>query len=128
MTNFHHVGITCQNAQKSKEFYLKHFGFQLEKEVTAPAELIKNVFAINSPAKITYLISENMLIELFEFPEDKRPAVMGSISHFALIVPDRVALFEMIKADGHETIKQAKPNGGFVLFVKDPDGVLIELK
>ena len=128
MTTFHHIGITCQDIEKSKEFYCKYLGFTFRNEASAPEALIKNVFAINSPAKIIYLVSENTLIELFSFPDDKQPSKMGSVSHIALTVSDREGLFEKLKTNGHKTIKYQKDDGGFILFVKDPDGILIELK
>ena len=50
------------------------------------------------------------------------------ISHFALYVEDREGVKNRFDDHGLKTIKAEKKNGEFVYFVKDPDGVLIELR
>ena len=107
MATFHYVGLTCQNIEESKSFYEKYFGFSLRNETKASQEMMQNVFGISSPAEIFVLICENTIIELFDFSQDKQPASMGSISHFALSVADRLALFKQIKADGYSVTSSA---------------------
>ncbi len=128
MTHIHHIGITCSDINRSERFYLEHFGLKKIKEIDAPAAWMKNIFNINSPAKLVYLKSEDAVIELFHFSEAGLKPTLGSISHFALTVKNRKHAFEKFKNDGFKTIFNDKGDGDYTYFIKDPDGVLIELK
>ncbi|MFC1571255.1 VOC family protein [Candidatus Margulisiibacteriota bacterium] len=129
MTQLHHIGLTCSDIKISEKFYIENFGLEKTKEVSVPARLMMEIFGIDSLAKMVYLKAGNSMIELFDFPEakDLKPA-MGNISHMALSVENRKEVFERMKSNGLKTILVDKGEGQFVYFVKDPDGVLIELK
>jgi len=128
MIRFHHLGIVCRDLEKSKDFYLNFLGFKLRNEIEAPASLMKALFDINSKAKISFLISGNIIIELFSFPDEQHKQRMGTLFHFCLTVDTPNEVFAKIKEAGYQTIKEPKADGEHILFVKDPDGVLIELK
>lgn len=128
MTDLHHVGITCSDIKKSERFYIGNFGLENIREMDVPAEITKKIFGIDSLAKIIFLKAGNSIIELFDFPEAKLKPAMGTISHIALSVGNPKEVFDKMKGIGIETILIDKGNGKYNYFVKDPDGVLIELK
>lgn len=97
--------------------------------MSVPTQIIKKIFGINSPAKIICLKAGDSIIELFEFPKAKgvKPS-MGTITHIALSVSNRKETFQKMKNKNTVTVLIDKGDGNFTYFVKDPDGVLIELK
>ena len=69
------------------------------------------------------------IVELFEFPQVKDlKAGMGSITHFALGVGNPKEVYERLRGQGVESILIDKGKGKYTYFIKDPDGILIELK
>ncbi|MFH1347228.1 MAG: VOC family protein [Candidatus Margulisiibacteriota bacterium] len=128
MTDLHHVGITCSDIRRSERFYIDNFGLENVQEMDVPAEIAKKIFGIDSPARIIFLKAENSIIELFDFPEAKLKPTMGTISHIALSVASPKEAFDKMNGKGIEVVLIDKGNGKYNYFVKDPDGVLIELK
>lgn len=129
MTWLEHLGITCSDIKRSEKFYVENFGLKKISEKGESAEVIKKIFGIDSSAKFIYLKAGNSLIELFEFPEaENLKRAMGNINHFALSVGNRQEAYERLKSKGIETILIDRGDGRFTYFVKDPDGVLIELR
>ena len=124
----HHIGITCSDIVASERFYVENFGLLKIKEKVESAEIIQQIFGINSPARIVLLKSGETMVELFEFPEVDHQPIMGSVSHFALCVADTKKAYEKLKAKGIETIMIDRGKEKHIYFVKDPDGVLIELR
>jgi catechol 2,3-dioxygenase-like lactoylglutathione lyase family enzyme len=128
MTGLQHVGLTCSDLKRSEQFYAENFGLENVHAMDVDAATIKKIFGIESPAKIIFLKAGNSIIELFDFPEAKVKPRMGSITHIALAVSEPQRTFEQMKARGAETILIDKGNDQYTYFVKDPDGVLVELK
>jgi catechol 2,3-dioxygenase-like lactoylglutathione lyase family enzyme len=129
MTWIQHIGITCKDIEKSKKFYIENFDFKVVREFDVPEKDINQIFGINSDAHIVSLKGErDQEIELFSFSGKEFCECTGNISHFALFVSKRKETAEKIKATGFETIIVDRGEGREVYFVKDPDGVLIELK
>jgi len=128
MSRLQHVGITRSDLRKSEKFYIEHFGLENVHEMDVAAETINKIFGINSSAKLVFLKGENTIVELFDFPEVKTKPSMGSITHLALSVGNPKEIFEKMKVKGIETTLINKGNNQFAYFVKDPDGVLVELK
>ncbi|MFH1683521.1 MAG: VOC family protein [Candidatus Margulisiibacteriota bacterium] len=128
MTDLHHVGLTCSDLRKSEKFYVDNFGLENVREMDVPAEMVKKIFGIDSSAKILFLKGGNSMVELFDFSEAKLKPTMGTISHIALSVGSPKEVFDKMKGRGIETVLIDKGNERYNYFVKDPDGVLIELK
>jgi catechol 2,3-dioxygenase-like lactoylglutathione lyase family enzyme len=128
MANIQHIGITCNDIRKSAEFYEQYFKLKKIKEFEVAKDVIEVIFGIKSKAQVIYLQAQDQIIELFYFIDQKINNQMGSISHFALSVGNREKVFNTIKQSGVGVILAIKPDGGKVYFVKDPDGILIELK
>jgi catechol 2,3-dioxygenase-like lactoylglutathione lyase family enzyme len=123
-----HVGITCENLERSEEFYVKYLGFKKIRKFIVPEEEIKRIFGIDSPANVSVLKAENQEIELFYYENNKNKFDMGKISHINLMVSDREAVYRKIISDGYQGILIDRAGGRKTYFVKDPEDNLIELR
>lgn len=117
----HHIAITVNNLETSKEFYSKYFGFSE----------IKLFERIDLRGKAIFLQCENIILELWEFSnpfpsqgdELQRIGIrhlafeVGDIENFILNLPNEL-ITEYVKLGA---------SGGKYLFIKDPSGVNIEL-
>ena len=74
-----------------------------------------------------------MLLELFHFSSQltpgRTPWNRSGITHFAVTTDDVPAMAEQLRANGVEFCIEVgtRPDGGHWLFVRDPDGNLVEV-
>lgn len=128
MFNVNHVAISVINIKRSIEFY-KKFGFKEFKEWKAEDESIK----------INILKLSNTVLEIFcykeykELPETAKSTatdlpVLGT-KHFALGVEDIEKAKEfVIKNNICKDVEIRKGRlGKEYFFIKDPDGILVEI-
>lgn len=136
-----HIGITVADLERSVQFYCDNFGFTylrgahfagsfFEKNFSLyqlPPETIKCRTAIlESPNK-------GVQLELFLFSEmlENKPVPWNrnGITHFAVTTNDVESLVEQMKKNNVEFCMEPgiRPDNGRWVFVKDPDGNLIEI-
>jgi len=142
-SSFIHVGITVADIEKSIAFYEKYFGFTTDAQFQFPAgffdakptlyQLYKGAYSkaamIKSPDGVT--------MELFEF-DQQLPAEAAlwnkpGYHHICLKVEDVNEKYKEMSADGIEFFfapdhKGPPERGEFWVFLKDPDGNMIELQ
>jgi catechol 2,3-dioxygenase-like lactoylglutathione lyase family enzyme len=142
-SEFLHVGITVKNIDRTVEFYKKYFGYELDFGFTFPPEFFeakKVLYGLKpgSYAKAAFLRSpDNVVLELFEFneplpfqqPDWNRPAY----HHICLKVENVPEKYQEMKADGVEFFFEPDFRGDpaqqeYWVFLKDPDGNMIELQ
>ena len=142
-SSFVHVGITVKDMKKTIAFYEKYFGFTVGREMQFPAGFfdakptLYNLYpgAISKMAMITS--PDGVTMELFEFDkqEPATPAIWNTpgYHHICLKVDDCVAKCKEMEADGVELFFQPDhmgppERGAYWVFLKDPDGNMIELQ
>lgn len=138
----HHTSFTVADTERSIRFYRDLLGFELildRPEVTL--EYFRTI--IGFPDAVVHnavlrIPGTNHLLELNGYkhprgtPQNLTPNNPGS-SHICYLVDDLQALYEKLKAAGVEFISMPTyldqgPNaGGWALYMKDPDGIVIEL-
>jgi len=126
---FAHVAISVSDLDKSIKFYEDMFDLKCKKRFRIPS--------LNAEA--CFLNRENFTLELFEFPNaeplpDYRKTLVSDlrtigVKHFALKVNDIEATFMALKEKEIELATQITLGGSGLryFFVKDPDGILIEV-
>jgi catechol 2,3-dioxygenase-like lactoylglutathione lyase family enzyme len=138
----HHTSFTVSDAERSIKFYRDVLGFEL---VVNRPEVTLDYFRaiIGFPDAIVYnamlrIPGTNHLLELngYKHPQgmtqDLTPNNPGS-SHICYFVDDLRAMYPRLKEAGVEFISEPiyldqGPNaGGWALYMKDPDGIVIEL-
>ncbi len=137
-----HTSFTVRDMQQSLAFYRDLLGFEM---ISERPEVTNQYFrdVVGIPDLIAYVSymripgTEHRL-ELIQYkhplgtPQDVTPNNPGS-SHVAYLVDDLAAMFQKLKAAGATFISEPValnegPNkGGAALYMKDPNGIIIEL-
>jgi catechol 2,3-dioxygenase-like lactoylglutathione lyase family enzyme len=142
-TTFLHVGVTVSDLDRSADFYEKYFGFKTQFKKVFSAEFIsrfKNLYKMEDGvfSRFAFLSSpDGVVLELFEFsrqapfetPAWNRPGY----HHICLKVGDVPAKYAEMKAGGVEFFFEPgfrgdPKNNQYWVFLRDPDGNMIELQ
>jgi catechol 2,3-dioxygenase-like lactoylglutathione lyase family enzyme len=137
-----HTGITVSNLERSVQFWQNVLGFELSHTAHQTGELAKEITGVaGAEIKLAVLRAPGgHKIELLEYlaPPDRkrrtdlRPCDVGHV-HVALLVDDLDAVLERIAASGWkaagkpQTLTSGPNTGKRVVYVRDPDGMTIEL-
>ncbi|MGE7439133.1 VOC family protein [Kitasatospora sp. NPDC001175] len=121
-----HVGLNCQDQQRTEEFYTRWFGFRRARVVETP------------DVRVVFLRNDAACLELF--PAQAEPAARaggdgppnpGSVRHLAFQVDDLDAFLSA--ADGSFDVSLGPLGfdehipGWRTVWVTDPDGVVVEV-
>jgi Lactoylglutathione lyase and related lyases len=142
-SSFIHVGITVSDIQKSIDFYEKYFGFTVEAQFQFPPGFFDakpTLYALYQGAysKAAMIKSpDGVTMELFEF-DQQVPASAAlwnkpGYHHICLKVDDVKEKCREMSADGVELFFEPDYKGPperneYWVFLKDPDGNMIELQ
>lgn len=140
---FVHCGITVNDLSKSLDFYTTTLGFELMKKQTNTTEYIHDLVEIPGLEKIEIAFvktQDHVIIELLEYVGMRtysgaaRSCDYGT-GHICLAVENLDEMFSDLKSRGVKFISEEVVNitsgahqGAKAVYMKDPDGYLIELK
>lgn len=124
-----HIAVSVSNIKKSAEFYCKHFGFRRAQEFRIAALGLT----------ICMLKNKAAALELFEFK--KRRSLPGyrknldsdlktvGVKHFAFAAKNIVHTYNTLKKSRvrFATGMRSFEDGSRYFFIKDPDGILVEI-
>ncbi|GAA0513741.1 Catechol 2,3-dioxygenase [Halorubrum aquaticum] len=130
----HHVGITVSDLDRAVDFYAEVFGLDVVAEFSVGGEAFADaVDAAGASASFAHLAADGIRLELVEYDPEGEPMPERSLdrpgaTHLGLGVDD-VAAFHDGLADDVETLSEPRTteSGTTILFVRDPDGNLIEV-
>ncbi|MFC6756726.1 MULTISPECIES: VOC family protein [Haloarcula] len=130
----HHYAITVSNLDRAVAFYRDTLGLDVLSEFAVGGEAFATGVGIDgASAEFVHLDAGDARVELVEYtPEgDERPEGglnQPGATHLGLEVEDLDAVYEELSG-GVETIAepQTTESGTRILFVRDPDGTLVEL-
>jgi catechol 2,3-dioxygenase-like lactoylglutathione lyase family enzyme len=134
MSAFNHVGQCVTDLERSKRFYCDLFGFTLEREINPPDDSSAKLMSLTPPMSMTaaYLVRDGLVLELLHYAAEGqtqpfRPRTMNEpgLTHLSLSVDDIPDLCARIPEFGGEVVEST--NIGAAVFVRDPDGQLLEL-
>ena len=142
ITNAHHTSFSVNDMQESLAFYRELLGFEVVNERPAVTDAYFREI-VGFPDAVVYAVllripGTDHLLELLEYKhpsgvaQNLSPNNPGS-SHIAYIVDDLLAMVPDLVEAGVEFISEpvaldAGPNsGGWALYMKDPNGIVVEL-
>ena len=131
-TVFNHLGHCVRDLERAKRFYVELLEFEFRNEIQPPDEGSAQLLALTPPVGLTasYLRRDGLVLELLHYAdagaEDHPPRVMNELglTHISVSV-DIEAVLARVEEYGGQVLE--KTNIGFGVFIRDPDGQLIEL-
>lgn len=131
-----HVGVTVSDFEKSVKWYHDNFGFKLISEQGLDKELVKTLWSLyqveDSSVRLGFLRApKGHVIEIFEFSNKGNSRLhewnIPGPSHFTLDVKNVPKWYKTHKQHMNFVIEPQITDGNHWVFLKDPDGNLIEL-
>ncbi len=135
MPVFNHLGQCVTDLARARRFYEELLGFTFVREIEPPDSPSDQLLRLKQPIGMTacYLQRGGLILELLHFagegaaPLPYRERVMNEpgLTHVSFSVDDVAETCRRIPEYGGEVL--ADTDIGFGVFVRDPDGQLIEL-
>jgi lactoylglutathione lyase len=135
MAVFNHLGQCVTDLARSRRFYEELFGFTFLREIQPPDSPSDELLRLEPPIGMTacYLGRDGLVLELLYFagegaaplPYRERAMNEPGLTHISLSVDDIPETCRHVPEYGGEVL--ADTDIGFGIFVRDPDGQLIEL-
>jgi len=131
---FNHVGQCVTDLERSKRFYCELLEFSFQREITPPDDMSAKLLGLRPPLGMTavYLGRDGLVLELLHFgapgqtqPYERRGMNEPGLTHISLSVEDLEGVLAKIADYGGEVITGSDIGSG--VFVRDPDGQLVEL-
>jgi len=130
---FNHVGQCVTDLERAKRFYTEVLGFVLEREIQPPDDLSARLLGLAPPLGMTasYLRRDGFVLELLHYAQRPAQPVRGrtmdepGLTHVSVSVADLATTLVRVVEHGGEVLEGT--NIGFGVFVRDPDGQLVEL-
>jgi lactoylglutathione lyase len=131
---YNHTGQVVEDLERSKRFYQEVFGFKFWYEITPPDEATAKLNCLPPPLGVTasYLTLDGFVLELMHYSAagatvPYRPRTMNEpgLTHLSISVDDVRATAQKAVEHGGQVIEES--DIGLALFIRDPDGQLLEL-
>jgi len=132
---FNHLGQCVTDLDRSRRFYVEVFGFEVERELQPPDEMSAKLLRLPAPLGMTacYLRRNGLVLELLHFAGEggaARPFVERvmndpGLTHLSFSVDDIPATCALAQEHGGSVLDET--DLGVAIFIRDPDGQLIEL-
>ena len=130
----HHYAVTVSDLDESLEFYRDTLGFDVLDEFTLSSEsFATGVGVAGATGSFAHLDAGGARVELIEYDPQGGAVEDASVNqpganHLGFSVEDVDAFYDDL-SDGVETLSppQTTDSGARILFLRDPDGALIEV-
>jgi catechol 2,3-dioxygenase-like lactoylglutathione lyase family enzyme len=134
MGAYNHTGQVVTDLERAKRFYQEVLGFSLWYEIAPPDEASAKLICLTPPLDMhaSYLTLDGFVLELIHYAAsgattEYRPRTMNEpgLTHLSISVDDVRAAATKAVEYGGEIIEDS--DIGNALFIRDPDGQLLEL-
>jgi lactoylglutathione lyase len=129
---FNHLGHCVTDLARSRRFYEELLGFSVEREIHPPDDPASTLLRLPKPLGMTalYLRRDGLVLELLHYTrgtEPPRDRVMNEpgLTHISLSVEDIAGVSARVADYGGEVLADTDIGAG--IFIRDPDGQLLEL-
>ena len=134
MGAYNHTGQVVTDLERSKRFYQEVFGFSFWYEIAPPDDATAPLLGLKPPLGMhaAYLTLDGFVLELMQFTADgataaprQRTMNEPGLTHLSISVDDVRATAAKAVEHGGQIIEDT--DIGIALFIRDPDGQLLEL-
>jgi lactoylglutathione lyase len=135
MSVFNHVGQCVTDLERTRAFYVEVLGFEVWREITLDDEPSNRLLRLKVPLGMSacYLRRDGFVLELLHFagegaaPLPYRERVMNEpgLTHVSVSVDDIPTTCRDAVAHGGTVLDDTEIGGA--IFVRDPEGQLVEL-
>ena len=130
---FNHVGHCVTDIDRSERFYVDVLGFSVDRSLTVPDDPSAQLLRIAKPVNLTarYLSRDGFVLELMTFDRPGNPPAAARVvnepglTHMSFCVDDVAATAARAVEYGGSVLEDT--DLGVAVFIRDPDGQLIEL-
>jgi lactoylglutathione lyase len=131
---YNHTGLVVTDLERARRFYEEVLGFTFWYEIEPPDDVTATLNCLTPPLGMTatYLVLDGFVLELLHYaaPEAAapfRPRSMNEpgLTHLSVSVDDIHVTAAKAVQYGGEVVEQS--DIGVALFIRDPDGQLLEL-
>jgi lactoylglutathione lyase len=134
MSVVNHTGHVVTDLARSEQFYGEVFGFEKWYELSLPDQAVETLLSLTPPLGMTasYLTLGEFVLELIHYsapgaiaPAGLRAMNEPGLTHLSFSVADVRATAERAAQHGGSIVEES--DVGVAIFVRDPDGQLLEL-
>jgi lactoylglutathione lyase len=131
---YNHTGLVVTDLARAKRFYQEVLGFHFWYEITPPDEPTAQLCGLEPPLGVTasYLTLDGFVLELMHYaapgaaaPFRRRTMNEPGLTHLSISVDDVREVAVKATDYGGEIVEGS--DIGAALFIRDPDGQLLEL-
>jgi lactoylglutathione lyase len=131
---YNHTGQVVADLERSKQFYQQALGFKIWYEITPPDDPTAKLTGLTPPLGLTasYLTLDGFVLELMHYSAPGATAAFRTrtmnepgLTHLSISVEDVHAAAAKAVEYGGTILEDS--DVGMALFVRDPDGQLLEL-
>jgi lactoylglutathione lyase len=141
VTGCDHIGIQVRDVERSARFYCEHLGFEQVERWSLAHPYVQRVVGypgVTLEIALLKIPGSDLFLEILEYagvdgtPVDPATANPGT-AHFCVFVDDLESLHARLVSQGVEFVSEVEtptwgPNeGGRLVYMKDPDGIRVEL-
>lgn len=141
VTGCEHIGMQVRDVERSARFYQEALGFELRSRFSMDTPYVQRVVGypgVTLEIAMLRIPGTEVELELLEYrgvegtPVDPATGNPGTM-HFSVFVDDLDGMYERLTADGVEFVSPVQTSvagplkGGRVVYMKDPDGIRVEL-
>jgi lactoylglutathione lyase len=134
MATYNHTGQVVTDLERSMRFYQEVLGFKFWHEFQPPEAAVAKLSSLQSPLGVTaaYLTLDGFVLELIHYgvsgaaaPFRQRTMNEPGLTHISVAVDDIRATAKKAVEYGGQIVEESDIE--FALFIRDPDGQLLEL-
>ncbi|MCL9816174.1 VOC family protein [Natronocalculus amylovorans] len=130
----HHVGVTVTDLERSIAFYQSLFGFAVSARFSVSGEAFETAVAVpDARADFAHLDADGIRLELVSYTPSGADRLDSQLNdagavHIGFSVTDLDRFYTELPADVEPLSEpQTTETGTSILFLRDPDGTLIEV-
>jgi len=125
--NLNHVALAVSSKENAEHFFGRLLGLEVIRTQKIPADLSRRLFDVDAEYSVILYGNEDFRVEVF-IPHKGAPGPQpGPVAHLCLELTEREAWLDRAAASGLE-VRRAQKGESLVVFVKDFDGNLYEIK